>query len=217
MTVSVAEPEQLAHEVYAARRMIWLALVGTGVIVSGAIAAHLVDFGVYRLRIPAMNANLGTSPVAWISPAAILAALLASIVLATGSRERSRRLLPFALGVVLVLGTHHLGESLPHWQLLLLPPLGLTLVLLWQSAADLDNLTGRVLRSGCLLLVIAFCLHVFGALVLRRAGVAVDSWPYQVKVALKEGSELSGWLLIATALGAAAWSARGARRPAKTA
>jgi hypothetical protein len=116
-----------------------------------------------------------------------------------------------------VLGTHHLGESLPHWQLLLLPPLGLTLVLLWRAAAELDSLTGRVLRSGCVLLVIAFGLHVFGALVLKRLGVAVDSWPYQVKVALKEGSELSGWLVIASALAAAAWSARRSTRPAPTA
>jgi hypothetical protein len=213
MTLGAAESEQVPYEVDRDRRLIWLALVGVGLVVSAAIAAHLVDFGVYQLRIQAMNANLGTSPVAWISPAAILVALLASVILATRPVERSRWVLAFALGAVLVLGTHHLGESLPHWQVLLLPPLGLTLVLLWRTAADLDSLIGRVLRSGCVLLVLAFALHVFGALVLRRIGVAVDSWPYQVKVALKEGSELSGWLLIAAVLGAAAWAGRGATRP----
>jgi len=181
-----------------------VAVLVVGLLVTTAMAAHLVDFGVYGLRIKAMNASLGTSPVAWVGPAAILVALVASIALARRTPRGPIRALPFTLAIVLVLATHHLGKSIPYWQGLLVPPLGVTLAVLWGSAGDLDRSTRRVLRSGCVLLVFAFALHVFGALILRHLGFGVDSWPYQVKVALKEGSEISGWMLIAAGMVVAA-------------
>jgi hypothetical protein len=118
------------------------------------------------------------------------------------------------LAIVLVLSTRHLGESLPHWQVLLLPPLGLALFLLWREAEALDRLAARTCRTGCVLLVCAFALHVFGAALLRSLGIGVDSWPYQVKVALKEGLEIAGWLLVASGLAATAWGTRVWRGPA---
>jgi len=180
------------------------ALVLVGLLVGAAVTAHLVDFGVYQLRIRAMNANLGSSPVAWASPAAILLAVAASIVLARRARGLRPWVLPVSLAVVLVLATKHLGESLPHWQLLLLPPLGLTLIVLWRTSAELDPASGRLLRGGCVLLVGALALHIFGAPILTPLGFGADSWPYQVKIACKEGSEISGWMLIAAGLGVAA-------------
>jgi hypothetical protein len=181
-----------------------VAVLVVSALVTAAIAAHLIDFGVYDLRVRVMNAGLGTSPVAWVSPAAVLVAVGASAVLARGSRRWSMRALPVALAAVLVLASDHLGKSVPYWQILLLPPLGLTLAVLWHVAAKLHPSTGRVLRTGCLLLVIAFGLHVFGATILRHVGVGVDTWVYQVKIALKEGAEISGWLLIAFGLAIAA-------------
>jgi hypothetical protein len=185
-------------------RVTRVAVLGVALVVMTAMAAHLIDFGVYDLRVRAMNASLGTSPVAWVGPAALLLALGASIVLARGSPRWSIRALPFALAIVLVLASHHLGESIPYWQVLLLPPLGLILAVLWQVAANLYPSNGRVLRAGCLLLMIAFGLHVFGAPVLRQIGFGVDTWPYQVKVAFKEGAEISGWMLIAVGMTMAA-------------
>jgi hypothetical protein len=177
-----------------------VAVLVVSVLVTAAMAAHLIDFGVYDLRVRVMNAGLGTSPIAWVSPAAVLVAVGASALLARGSRRWSIRALPVALAIVLVLASDHLGKSVPHWQILLLPPLGLTLAVLWHVAANLHPSTGRVLRTGCLLLVIAFGLHVFGAPFLRYIGVGVDTWAYQVKVALKEGGEISGWMLVAFGL-----------------
>ncbi len=200
MTLGSIEPERCTPGVDVASRVTRVAILIVGVSVTAVVTAHLVDFGVYDLRINAMNANLGTSPVAWVSPAAVLIALVASIVLVLRTGQGSIRVLPFALAIVLVLATRHIGESIPYWQVLLLPPLGVTLVALWIAARDLNPSTGRMLRSGCLLLVIAFSLHVFGAAILRHLGFGVDSWPYQVKIALKEGSEISGWMLIAAAL-----------------
>jgi hypothetical protein len=180
------------------------ALVVVVLVTGAAITAHLIDFGVYGLRIHAMNANLGSSPVAWASPAAILLALAASIVLVRQTPRKATPVLSVSLAIVLVLATRHLGESIPGWQLLLLPPLGVTLVMLWRTSHELDRATSRLLRTGCVLLVAAFGLHTLGAPVLKLLGFDASSWPYQIKVAFKEGSEISGWMLIASGLALAA-------------
>lgn len=182
------------------------AVMLVGLLVGTAITAHLVDFGVYGLRIHAMNANLGTSPVAWASPAAILLALAASIVLVRRTALRVTPVLSISLAIVLVLATRHLGESIPGWQLLLLPPLGVTLAMLWRTSHELDSATSRLLRAGCVLLVAAFALHTLGAPALKLLGFDASSWPYQIKVAVKEGSEICGWMLIAAGLAVAAGS-----------
>lgn len=211
MALSATEPE--AVSIHAADPSRGVALGGIVLVVLVLVAeltTHLVDYGVYQLRVRVMDANLGSSPVAWISPAAVAVALVAAILLAR--RGRVHVLLPAALGVVLVLTTRHVGESLPHWQLLLLPPLGVALFLLWRGADGLDALAARMCRVGCMLLVSAFVLHVFGGPGLHRLGVHDYSWPYQVKVALKEGSEIAGWLLVASGLAATAWGCLRAER-----
>jgi hypothetical protein len=171
-------------------------------VLAAEVSTHLIDFGLYRLRIEEMNANHGTSPVAVLTPAALAVALASAYALSR--RRRVERLLPVLLAVVLVLASGHLGESLPHWQVLLLPPLGLALALLSRTADRLDAVAGLATRVGCDLLVLSFGLHVLDAS--PRIGRAVDSWPYQVGVALKEGFKLSGWLLIASGLAATAWA-----------
>jgi hypothetical protein len=189
------------------------ALVVVALLTGAAITAHLIDFGVYGLRIHAMNANLGSSAVAWASPAAILLAVAGSIVLVRQNPRIATPVLPVSLAVVLVLATRHLGESIPGWQLLLLPPLGVTLVLLWRTSYELDRATSRLLRTGCVLLVAAFGLHTLGAPVLKLLGFDASSWPYQIKVALKEGSEIGGWMLIACSLAIAAGTELRRRHP----
>jgi hypothetical protein len=173
------------------------------VLVTAAVAAHLIDFGVYNLRIRVLDVGVGSSPVAWVSPAALAVALASAIRLVRQGRVTA--LLVPVLALVLVLATRHLGESLPYWQVLLLPPLGLALFLLWREADRLDPLAGRVCRAGCALLVCAFALHAFGPAVLHAFGVKDYSWPDQVKIALKEGLEIGGWLLVASGLATTAW------------
>jgi hypothetical protein len=163
-----------------------------------------------------MNANLGSSPVGWASPAAILLALIASIVLVRRTPRRATPALSISLAIVLVLATRHLGESIPGWQLLLLPPLGVTFAMLWRTSRELDSATSRLLRAGCLLLVAAFGLHTLGAPALRLLGFDASSWPYQIKVALKGGSEISGWMLIAAGLAVAASSELRRRYPSRS-
>lgn len=184
-------------------RVTRFALAAVAIVVGGTIAAHLIDFGVYNLRIRVMDAGLGSSPVAWVSPIALTIALVATIVLAR--RNRITVALVPVLGIVLILATRHIGESLPYWQALLLPPLGLALFLLWREAERLDPPAGKVCRAGCVLLVCAFLIHAFGPAVLHAFRVRTYSWPDQVKIAFKEALEIGGWLLIASALATTAW------------
>jgi len=212
LLVMVPSPVTRAHAPFArddTARVMRFALVGVFIVVGVTIAAHLIDFGVYDLRIRIMDAGLGSSPVAWVSPVALAVALAATIVLAR--RKRITVALVPVLAVVLVLATRHLGESLPHWQLLLLPPLGIALLLLWREADRLDPLAARICRAGCVLLVAAFALHVFGGALLHAIGIGVDSWAYQVKIAFKEGFEIAGFLLVASGLAATAWGSRSAK------
>jgi hypothetical protein len=209
MLLEDAQPSQAAFGRDETARATRVAVLVVFVLVTAAITAHLIDFGVYNLRIRALDAGVGSSPVAWVSPAALTIALVSTIPLAR--RRRVTALLVPVLAVVLVLATRHLGESLPHWQVLLLPPLGLALFLLWREADALHPLAGRVCRAGCVLLVCAFALHAFGPAVLHAFGVKDYSWPDQVKIALKEGLEIGGWLLVASGLATTAWF--GARRP----
>jgi hypothetical protein len=180
------------------------AIAFVALVLAAEISTHLIDFGLFRLRIETMNANHGTSPVAVLTPAAVAVAIVSAYSLAR--RRRVERLLPPVLAVVLVLASGHIGERLPHWQVLLLPPLGLALALLWRAAARLDPVAGLAARVGCLLLVMSFGLHILDAS--PRVGPAVESWPYQVAVALKEGFKISGWLLVASGLAATAWGGR---------
>lgn len=180
-----------------------IAVFAVFAVVSATIAAHLIDFGVYNLRIRVMDAGLGSSPVAWVSPAALTVALVSTILLVR--RRRVTALLVPVLAIVLALATRHVGESLPYWQVLLLPPLGLALFLLWREADRLDPLAGKVCRAGCVLLICAFALHTFGPPVLHAFGVKDYSWPDQVKIAFKEGLEIGGWLLVASGLATTAW------------
>ena len=190
----------------ATARVIRIALIVVCALFSATIAAHLIDFGFYHLRIRVMDAGISSSPVAWIGPGALVIAVLATVFLAR--RGRIAASLAPVLAVVLVLATRHLGESLPYWQVLLLPPLGLALFLLWRESERLDPLAAKTCRAGCALLVAAFAVHAFGPPVLHAFGVAEYSWPDQVKIALKEGLEIAGWLLVASGLAATAWGTR---------
>src|SRR5262245_59973378 len=101
------------------------------------ITAHLVDYGVYDLRIRALNSNLSHSPVAWISPVALLAAIAASILLVVRMRRRSALdlLLPALLVVLLIEMLLHERDSVPHWQAAFALPLGLILLLLVRAGS----------------------------------------------------------------------------------
>jgi hypothetical protein len=47
-----------------------------------------------------------------------------------------------------------------------------------------------------MLLLASLAIHVLGPSAVRALGWGPDSWAYQIKVGLKEGTELAGWVLL---------------------
>jgi hypothetical protein len=103
-------------------------------------------------------------------------------------------------------------ESLPDyvrtrlWLPVYLPLLAVAGYLLFRAAAEAPARAARFIRAGLLLLVAGIAFEVVGLATkwLARRDVV---WPDDIRIGLEEGIELSGWILVATGLTAAALSA----------
>ena len=51
-----------------------------------------------------------------------------------------------------------------------------------------------------LTLIISYAIHVFGVQAVEALGWGIESLAYQLKVGVKQGTELAGWLLLVLAL-----------------
>jgi hypothetical protein len=82
-------------------------------------------------------------------------------------------------------------------------------VLLWTFAEIASASAGRVLRAGVLLLAGGIVLELLGGAIVEAG--PDKSFLYNLEVALEEGCELSGWILVAAALLATAlsWASAG--------
>jgi hypothetical protein len=84
------------------------------------------------------------------------------------------------------------------WPVLYAPLLvGLTAAV-WRVARGTSE--EAVIAAGLLTLFASLAIHVLGPHVVHALGWGVDSWAYQVKVGLKEGTELGGWVLVVPGL-----------------
>jgi hypothetical protein len=92
------------------------------------------------------------------------------------------------------------------WPLILFPLLACTFLLLW-SALD-EPETCAYIRVGLLLLTISVLLGQAAEPVLTAFGWGIGSWPYELKIVIKQGAELAGWIVIAGALIVAAAAPR---------
>ena len=198
-------------------------LPGVAVAAAAALAVemttHLVDFGVYDLRVRVINSSLEVSYPHWLVTAATALATLAAVV--ATRRGAAPRAAWTAASVVLtfllvdkVLGLH---DRIPHWEALYAPALAVLVFALWSLAGSFSGREAALLRVGISLLVFSLAVHVAGPTLVRELGWSPDGWAYQVKVALKEGTELAGWVLVALLLARSALPARAApqRRPSR--
>jgi hypothetical protein len=182
-------------------------------IVAAQTAGYLADYAVWSMRVEALNANSDASVVAWLTPVAMGAALIAAAVLWLVTRRRPWAVISLILLALVTVtcarrGAFDLGSRVTHSPVLLLPMLALLLLLLLQEGTTAGGDARRILRLGCGLLVASYCLRLLGGQVASHLGWDRTSWPYQVKVSLKEGSEVGGWILIAAGLWLAAMQAR---------
>jgi len=167
-------------------------------LICAAVATQRVDYGVYDLRVRALDSNADGAILERLGDAALLAAAVAAAFLAAHPPRRATTvglsLLLAFLAVDRLVGLH---EEVSHWRVLYLPIVAATLLALAAVAGDLRPAGVRLLLGGILLLAFSFVLHELGAWLMVRLGAAPDGWAYQLKVGVKHGTEVAGWLLVA--------------------
>jgi hypothetical protein len=173
----------------------------TAVLAIAATVGHLVDYAAFDFRIRALDTNTHASVFGALSLVALAASFAAAAITAVKEPEQRARgaALAAVLAILLALRVVHPEDVV----LLALPMIAAAFVLLWSWRTS-DARARRVLRAGCLLLAASLVVRRFGFDAVKTLGYGIDTWAYQVRVALKHSSELAGWLLVAIALLASA-------------
>ena len=186
----------------------------------GAVAlTNLLDFGAYDMRYAILNAN---SSASWSHGVVAGALALGAIVCLLGAVRLARRRLAWVLAAAIlalffadeVSGLHaHIdalssADAVGYGKLLYAPILiGLVVCL---ARLQIGAAHARTLWAGAALLLASYAIHVLNPHdIARHLGWSADSWPFEITVALKEGFELAGMLVMLAALAGAAF-ARGA-------
>ena len=187
-----------------------LVLAGLGL--ATVMATDLIDFGADHLRVQLLDAS---SDASWSHR--VVSALLVGVTAVSVIglwRSRAHRAVWAATAAMLgLLAIDEVSSLHAHidqmtWGKALYAPI---LVVLGVCVLRLANGADQrvVLVAGLAALVVSFALHVFGLHVVHALGWGTNSWAYQVKVGLKEGTELAGALLVLVAL----WRVAVARGP----
>lgn len=172
-------------------------LAGAGFV--AVLITHLIDFGNNNLSIGLLNADSDASWSHRLIAATVVAATAVALVNAWRAREQ-RTLWAVVTGILAFLAVDELTSLHTQvdnmaWGKALYAPILLVLgVCIWRLAARSPQ--GLVLRVGVAILFLSFGIHVLGPHIVHALGYGFDSWPLQVKVALKQGTELAGWLLV---------------------
>jgi hypothetical protein len=188
--------------VAAARRSEVDRLCVAGIAVAAAVvvaqtAGQLVDFWAYNLRVAALNSSTDSSVFTWFGGLAMLVAAVSFAVLAVRvSRLRRTCVALTALFAFLLVDNRtQLHHRLPHGTLLLLPLLAVVFVLLLRIGRLAPRRIERLLQAAAICLVASLVVHVVGPSALAAFGWHAGDWQYQIKIAVKEGTELAGWIL----------------------
>jgi hypothetical protein len=183
------------------------------VAIAAVAATHLLDFGVYDFRYRALDANLSVS---WSHALAHCALALAALACVAGAwRARRRRALWIASAALLavffldeVSGLHVQVDALRHGKILYAPALLVLVYCVWRLTFAGARLASA-LAAGALLLA-SYAIHVLEPPSIARVlGWRTGGWGVEAVIALKEGTELAGLLLVLLALGAAAFAGEG--------
>jgi hypothetical protein len=182
-----------------------VARLGLGIaaaVVAAQVSAHLVDFWALHLRSVSLDSASEDSVFVRIGTVAVLACAVATLALARRRRSLPTALLGLAAAWLFVDGALGLHERIPHWTLLYVPLLAAVLAGFWRLATPFAPTARRLVRAALLLLVLSAAIHRLGPHLLAALGWGPNAWEYQVKIALKEASEIGGWMLLASGLAA---------------
>jgi hypothetical protein len=180
--------------------------------------AHLVNEFLLDDRVQGLDADVEGTSFTWASSVATFTVALAAVLHAVAF-ERNRREFGLLAGIALwfslddVAVIHEraaleLGEDvlgLPDyaavrlWLVLYLPLLLLVGLVLWRIAQESPPPTDRAVRLGLGLLVASIPVEIVGLGTRRLAERGTDV-PEVFRVALEEGLELGGWIVLAAGL-----------------
>jgi len=188
----------------------------TIIVVVAGVAAELIDYGFFGLRIRALDPRSDGGVFGAVGDIALAAAAVAAWMLA--ARVRSARWLAAVLaGLLTFLAADQitdLHDHISHWLAFYLPVLAATfagLVAVARGRSGRLRVPGRrrmgrldtdqLIGTGLLLLAFSFLAHVSGERFLLEIRAANPTgWAYQIKAVVKHGTEVAGWLLIALGL-----------------
>jgi hypothetical protein len=177
-------------------------LWAAGIAVAAAVvlaltAGQLIDFWAYNLRVAALNSATDSSVFTWFGGLAMLVAAVSFSVLAVRVPELRRTCVALAalFAFLLVDNRTQLHHRLPHGTALLLPVLAVVLVLLLRVGRVAPRRIERLLQAAVICLAVSLVVHVLGPPALAAVGWHSGDWQYQIKIAVKEGTELAGWIL----------------------
>jgi hypothetical protein len=171
---------------------------------AAVMITHLVNFGADDLRVRLLNAN---SDASW-SHVLIAATLVGGTGVAAlgvwrADREAnlwraSAAILAF-LSISEISSLHAKIDQLSWGKVVYAPILLALCVCLWRVSQR--SRFRLAVRAALATLVVSFAIHVLGPHVVHALGYGYNSWAYQVKVGLKQATELVGWLLVLLGLG----------------
>jgi hypothetical protein len=189
-----------------ADRVVTIGVAAATVVVAAQISAQLIDFWALGLRIVALDSNQGDSIFGRIESLAVLGSVSALVVFMRRSGATAvPLLLTAATGWLFVDNVSKLHEGAPAWVLITYAALlAFTAIGFWQLSTPFAPRVRRLLRMGLLLLGASLAIHRLGPHALMALGYGRDGWEYQVKVALKEATQVGGWILVTTGVAAAA-------------
>jgi hypothetical protein len=164
------------------------------------VAAHLLDYGLDELHLRLLDASSEWSWSHVVATTALASGAAVSVFAARRTRGEARQwwILAALFSVLLADNVTRAHEAVPHWPLVVLPALVGVAIGVVRLARGTPVF--RVALAGLGLLLTSFVIHVLGHALVDGAGWGPDTWGYQIKVALKEGTELAGWVLIVPAL-----------------
>lgn len=173
-----------------------VARVGIGLAAAAVavqVAAHLVDYWAFGLRFASLDSASEHSVFVRLGTFAILASSVATLALARRTSSRLALLLGLATAWLFVDGLFGIHERIPHWTLLYVPVLAAVVVGYLRLAGG-----QRLVRAALVLLVLSALIHRLGPPFLSALGWGPTAWEYQVKIAIKEATEIAGWILLAS-------------------
>lgn len=170
--------------------------------VVGLLVTHFLDLWLWDLRYRILDVGSGAGLFDWVATLAVLGSALAVGALARHDERRGLMVSLSAILLALFLSAaldlhHHLGTA---GRLVTLLLVASAFVLLWSYARRAPTEIGRFIRVGLLLLALSFVGTEVAELGISRTDLREGDFLYELKVALKHSTELSGWLLVLTGL-----------------